>query len=134
MSTCDDIAKEIPVLFSTAEEPLCREALKKRDFSNFPEIPTWVRSHLEECENCRSDLDWFLQIRNELDVTSYPCIHIAYACSKKTNRLANRDFGIYSLIYDRPSSTGLVIEFCPWCGTKLNVSAGITEKNSSPHR
>jgi hypothetical protein len=90
-------------------------------------MPVELSLHLDERADCGSDIDWYLQIKEELDVANYPCVHVANACSSEANKIMDRLLGILSLTTVREPPDGIIIGFCPWCKVALNVSAAFQE-------
>jgi hypothetical protein len=79
--------------------------------------------HLSVCSDCSNDVLWYVDIRKDVDVTAYPCLHIAYASNPAANRIVDQHHGVYAIRTDVSGNTGIVIGFCPWCALELNVSA-----------
>jgi len=120
---CEEVSALIPIHFAKADNRLAKDAIARDDLSAFPDIPAAVRQHLEQCSDCLCDVDWYVDVRDEVDVARYPCIHLAYAASSKTGHVIEKHHGMFSIKMDAPDGAGIVIGFCPWCGKELNVSA-----------
>jgi hypothetical protein len=88
--------------------------------------------HLNACTPCG---DWYqAQIvgRRGVDVSRYPCVHIAYrvteTCSQHPDPfdcpdaviVGPRAFGRYGIPMRDGGSSIIVISHCPWCGIELS--------------
>jgi hypothetical protein len=120
MLKCRDLQSLIPELFKDADFDVCSRASARDDFSEFTAIPLDIRQHLEACSCCSNDLLWFLEIRFECDVKSFPCIHMAYACSTRANQVISKHADNYILATNEALGVGIVIGFCPWCAKGLS--------------
>ncbi|WP_223212070.1 DUF6980 family protein [Thiolapillus brandeum] len=116
----------------------CKEFKNKyQEYSKFPlskevcdteDYEEW-RDHLHNCDTCS---DWEIEqvvINRGHNPTEFPCIHIAYYITKTCKKhpdpwncpdilLVKTSDGYGIPIRDGGSSM-VQIDYCPWCGTKL---------------
>jgi hypothetical protein len=118
-----DIARMIPSSFANADATKCRSAAEHGDFSDFTELPPDLGLHLANCSDCCLDVCWFVEIRQEISVEQYPCVHIAYASTAHANHMIHQSNNVFVLTTNRKRAEGIVIGYCPWCGLALNTSA-----------
>ncbi|MCV3766625.1 hypothetical protein [Rhizobium sp. TRM95796] len=100
-----------------------KQAIATEDFSGLIHLPPDLRRSIADNPDLQTDIWWYVEIRHELDIEDFPCIHIAYAISSKAKSVIGRSHGVFTLSLDQTRTNGLVIGFCPWCATPLNVSA-----------
>ncbi len=122
---CLTSSVEIPRYFTSVSDAAVRQAVSDGDYSGIPDIPGDAVDHLVECVDCSNDLLWFIGIRQEIDVTTYPCLHLAFACSSRGNGVIERQHGMFAIRVDVKTGRSIVIGFCPWCGLRLNTAAEI---------
>lgn len=116
-AVCRSYSRQIPAAFADTPRDAVRAAMTT------DAIGQELARHLRDCSDCSNDVLWYAAIREELDVNAYPCIHIAYACSRAANQVIDEQHGMYAIRTDAARGEGIVIGFCPWCGLELNVSA-----------
>lgn len=86
------------------------------------ELPgSFYAARLHQCSDCVQSTIQFLQVRDVLDYHLHPCFHVAYYSSDRCLEVTH---GMYSIITDRVKLEGIVIAFCPWCGTALPIGIG----------
>lgn len=88
-------------------------------------------AHLHACEACADRVLEHRVAKWNVDVSAFPCIHMAYRASQSCPLHENRDecpdlvigydevFDEYSIIKEGVS---LSISYCPWCGKRLPQS------------
>lgn len=100
--------------------------------SNSSSYDSWL-SHSDQCRACS---DWELQQRlniKNIDVSTYPCVHIAYYCNLLCDKHADAwecadvvivrtEDGEYGIPVKDGGSSYYHIRFCPWCGTSLSLN------------
>jgi hypothetical protein len=60
-----------------------KQAIATEDFSGLIHLPPDLRRSIAENPDLQTDIWWYVEIRHELDIEDFPCIHIAYAISSK---------------------------------------------------
>lgn len=110
------VSDQIPAAFAALPDDVIRAALASRWSAAPSTLDRELVRHLAECDDCSNDVRWYLDIREELEVTAYPCIHLAYGASSAANHLIVQQHGVYVL-------GGIVIGYCPWCGLELKFLA-----------
>ena len=124
MDACRSHHADLIRVFLGLDADACRDAIVREDFSAIAgDIPVPLLRHLETCGDCRNDVLWLIEIRDELDVTAFPCIHLAYGCSSGAGHLLEHHLQLFSLKVPTTNEASIVIGYCPWCGIELNVSA-----------
>jgi hypothetical protein len=119
---CRSFSSRIPTAFAMLPDDTLRDAVAGDWCTGVPVEDELLR-HLSVCSDCSNDVLWYVAIRKDVDVTAYPCLHIAYASSPAANRVVDEHHGVYAIRTDVGENTGIVIGFCPWCALELNVSA-----------
>ena len=110
-------------VFLGLDAAVCRDAIVREDFSAVAaDIPGPLLRHLETCGDCRNDVLWLIEIRDELDVTAFPCLHLAYGCSSRAGHALELRLGFFAVRIPDQKGHAIVIGYCPWCGIELNVS------------
>lgn len=120
-SGCRAFSTRIPASFAKLTDDAVRHAVAGDWYTELPVDEELLR-HLSVCSDCSNDVLWYLAIRQEVDVTTFPCVHIAYATSAAANRVIDEHHGVYA-IRTGVTGHGIVIGFCPWCALELNVAA-----------
>lgn len=124
MTLCTGFQRQLVKAFLGLDPQGCRDAVLRGDFAEFDaQLPRGLRQHVESCSDCSNDVLWLLQIRDELDVESFPCLHLAYGCSRHAGHVLKLQHDMFSIVIDRDRDHRIVIGYCPWCGIELNVSA-----------
>src|SRR5689334_12232818 len=121
---CTACSAALPKAFASESIEDCTAAARTENFSAFRgRIDAAILDHLESCQDCPNDILWYFEIRDELNVEDFPCLHMAYACSSRLNRLARRGIGsTFELRTSPDKDEGIVIGYCPWCAIPLPVS------------
>jgi hypothetical protein len=70
----------------------------------------------------------FFEVQHFLQYEKHPCFHVAYYSADIPDRCLDLQCGMYSIITSAEKGEGIVIGFCPWCGTQLPV--GLTSGSS----
>lgn len=123
MDACRAHHADLIRVFMGLDAAACRNAIVREDFSAIAaDIPGSLLRHLETCGDCTNDVLWLLEIRDEIDVTAFPCLHLAYACSSRAGHALERHLGLFSLKVPETKGHAIVIGYCPWCGIELDVS------------
>jgi hypothetical protein len=87
---------------------------------NWEDLPTSEHiAHLIGCDDCRTSLWQFLDVRDFVKHESYPCFHVAYYSADTPDRCLSVVLGEYAIVIDSDEERGIVIGFCPWCGINL---------------
>lgn len=120
-SICHSRSREIPAAFAHISAEAIHAAVQVEWAEAPPGLDPALVRHLGECSDCSNDVLWLVEIRDELDAASYPCLHIAYGASSAANHLIHQQHGVY--VIRTGGDAGIVIGFCPWCGLELNVAA-----------
>ena len=123
MHSCREFHSELVQTFLDADLRVCRDAIARDDFDavQAPMSPR-LKAHLAGCSDCQNDVLWLLEIRDEVDVGAFPCIHVAYACSSRANHRLRQQHGMFVLMTEGKSGDGIVIGYCPWCALEVNTS------------
>ncbi|MBP1853179.1 hypothetical protein [Rhizobium halophytocola] len=100
-----------------------RNAIASEDFSNLIHVPENVRRRISSHPNLWNDIWWYVEIRADLRVEDFPCVHIAYATSPKAGCVICRFHDVYLVNFAGKQNEGIVIGYCPWCAEPLNVNA-----------
>ena len=115
MTVCQTYSARIPAAFAGISAGQARAAVP--DWSPAPAgLDADLVQHLRGCSDCSNDVLWFFDIRDEVDVGTYPCLHLAYGAGSAANGVVQRQNNLYLI-------GGIVIGYCPWCALELNVSA-----------
>lgn len=115
------LADIIPYIKSSGKEGLIK-FIKTDDSSTVPLLPKAIANEIRNNDDLKTDVYWYLEINESIDIDNFPCIHLAYANSNKLNNIINKEGDLYILRYGTLSSDRIVIGHCPWCGKKLNTS------------
>ena len=108
MNTCRTYSIQIPELFATADHAVTMRLIAEERLGDLEgTLPDDFLDHVRSCPDCPNDILWFLEIPNECDVASFPCLHLAYACSSKANHIVTRHHGLYAVTTG--PGTGIVI-------------------------
>jgi hypothetical protein len=121
---CRKLHRRLIAEFIKLDATACRNAVVNQDLSSLADkISLQLREHLELCPDCPNDILWLMEIRDEIDVLSFPCIHLAYGSSNCVGSIIEREHGLFAIATKLPDPQAIVIGYCPWCGIELNVSA-----------
>ena len=121
---CREFEDNLWRYFSNYDFESCRR--HSDDWSEFLPVDEFHRSllsHLATCDDCVSSLLWYLDMKDTVDYREFPCLHLAYFCKDGEDQCLDYMHGLFSVLLDRETRSGIVIGFCPWCGIKLNTSA-----------
>lgn len=123
---CREFEDNLERYFKECEFQKCANATATDDWSHFSpsnEYHELILKHVASCDDCKTSLLWYLDIKDSVDYRKFPCLHVAYFSNHAEDRCLDYFHGLFSVILDREKRSGIVIGFCPWCGIELNTSA-----------
>ena len=121
MDACRSHQALLVQAFLGLDEASRRAAVAEEDFSAIAgHIPGPLLRHLETCSDCRNDVLWLVDIRDEVDVTSFPCLHLASGCSSRAGHALEFHLGVFAIRVPATKAHAIVVGYCPWCGIELN--------------
>jgi hypothetical protein len=118
----DSMRKE----FGTVDKDVWRRLLIREEWDELPASDH--TRHLSTCSDCMQSLLQFFEVQHFLQYEKHPCFHVAYYSADIPDRCLDLQCGMYSIITSAEKGEGIVIGFCPWCGTQLPV--GLTSGSS----
>lgn len=125
--TCREFEDAMSEEFGSVDKTHWQSVIVRGAWDEISHHSTYT-DHLVSCDGCVTSLYQFLDVRQWIEYRSQPCFHVAYYSGEVPERCLERHLGLYSIITDRESQTGIVIGFCPWCG--VNLPVGIEYESS----
>lgn len=117
----DSQLREIRPFLDKHTDKEIKEAISGENFCDLLSLPVEVRNWLSNHRDIWTDIWWYVEIRSEIDLEDYPCVHLGYAASSKANHVVDQHLGIFAIRTGGERQNSIVIEFCPWCARRLKV-------------
>jgi len=115
----------------SAEREGWKSRITRENWDGIP--PSEHMAHLIGCDDCRTSLYQYFDVRDFLAYESHPCFHVAYYSAGTPERCLEIDrFGLY--LINTGDGGGIVIGFCPWCGVGLPTAIRPSTKDSQSFR
>lgn len=118
--TCRDFEDSMVEHFAASDDVWLREVVVRERWNDLTASPN--HDHLAVCSDCQQSLLQFLRTRGSVDYNLHPCFHVAFYSAEVPERCLDKQHGMYVIITDPSKRGGIVIGFCPWCGTALPTS------------